>query len=249
MKRLKRLGRSPRLLAAAGEILALYLKLCERTSRLVDGSDGFRERVAAESLSPFICVSWHGEHFLSHIVREPREDVRALISRHGDGQINAVAASRLGLGLVRGSGGQGAKIRKRGGAAALRALLTALEDGASIFQTADVPKVGKRVGEGTIALARLSGRPVIPFAVVSRRHVRLDTWDKAAIPLPFSRLVFLPAEPIFVPADADADALEQMRLEVEHRLNDVHKRAYALAKVSSNRLPRSFAAPSTPTAN
>ena len=229
MSLLKRLGRAPFLRAAAGEGLALYLRLVERTSRFVDASGDYRTRMKAEGVAPFIAVSWHGEHFLSHIMLEPGEDVRALVSRHGDGEINAVAVRRLGLGLVRGSGGSVAKIRKRGGVGALRALLKTLEDGASVFMTADVPKIAKRVGEGTVTLARLSGRPVIPFAVVSRRHVRLNSWDRAAIGLPFSRLVFLPGAPIFVPSDADAATREHLRQTIEDSLNDVHSRAYALA--------------------
>ncbi len=234
MSWLKRLGRSPRVLRWAGEALAGYLRLIARTSAYVDGSRrdgsaGFHARVMAEDLAPYIAVTWHGEHFLNHIPRQPGEDFRVLVSRHGDGEINAVAARRLGLGLVRGSGGSAAKMKKRGGVEALRALLRALGEGASIAMTADVPKVAKRVGEGTVTLARLSGRPVVPFAVVSRRHIRLRSWDRAAIGLPFSRLVFLPADPVFVPRDADAAERERLRNVIEDRLNAVHEDAYLMA--------------------
>ena len=230
MSLLKRFGRSPRVLALAGETLAGYLRLVERTSRLVDGSPDFRARVEAEGLSPFIAVTWHGEHFLGHIARAPGEDMRVLVSRHGDGEINAVAMRRLGLGLVRGSGGSGAKIRKRGGISALRALLRALEEGACVVFTADVPKIARRVGEGTVTLARLSGRPVLPFAVVSRRHVRLGSWDRAALVLPFSTLAFVVGDPIGVPADAGAVEQARLRDVIEASLNDVHSRAYALVR-------------------
>lgn len=242
MSWLKRLGRSPRVLALAGEALAFYLRLVERTSAYVDGSKvgggaGFHARVGAEGLAPYIAVTWHGEHFLNHIPKQDDEDFRVLVSRHGDGEINAVAARRLGLGLVRGSGGSAAKMKKRGGVQALRALLRALEEGASIAMTADVPKVAKRVGEGTVTLARLSGRPIVPFAVVSRRHIRLNSWDRAAIGLPFSRLVFLPAEPVFVPRDAGAEEQARLRIVIEDRLNAVHEAAYLMASTAAAPVP------------
>ena len=230
MSLLKRFGRSPCALALAGEVLAFYLRLVARTGRLVDGSPDFRRRVRAEGLSPFIAVTWHGEHFLGHLARAPGEDMRVLVSRHGDGEINAVAMRRLGLGLVRGSGGSGAKIRKRGGISALRELLRALSEGASVVFTADVPKVAKRVGEGTITLARLSGRPVLPFAVVGRRHVRLASWDRAALVLPFSRIALVVGDPVSVPRDADEAMQARLRDVIETSLNDVHSRAYALVQ-------------------
>lgn len=231
---LKRVGRSPVVLDLAGRLLAAYLRLVERTSAYVDASRGFHARVETEGWAPYIAVAWHGEHFLNHVPRRPGEDFRVLVSRHGDGEINAVAARRLGLGVVRGSGGSAAKttsakVAKRGGVPALRALLRALGEGASIAMTADVPKVPKRVGEGTVALARLSGRPVVPFAVVGRRRLRLRSWDRAAIGLPFSRLVFVAAAPVFVPADADARAREAARALIETRLDAAHAEAYRIA--------------------
>ena len=40
---------------------------------------------------------------------------KVLISRHRDGEINAVAAERLGIGTIRGSGTHGPDFAKKGG--------------------------------------------------------------------------------------------------------------------------------------
>jgi len=78
-----------------------------------------------------------------------------------------------------------------------------------------------RAGDGIIALARLSGAPVIPvsYATVFRIHAR--SWDRFLIALPFSRGVFIWGEPINVPRDADAQMIEHVRRSIEDSLNRI----------------------------
>ena len=84
------------------------------------------------------------------------------------------------------------------------------------MMTADVPPgPARRAGSGIITLARLSGRPIYPVAAASSRFKVLDTWSRLTLNLPFSRLVFVGAEPIIVPR-GDADTMERLRVELEH---------------------------------
>jgi lysophospholipid acyltransferase (LPLAT)-like uncharacterized protein len=102
---------------------------------------------------------------------------------------------------------------------------SALEKGRSIAQTADVPQLEPgRCGKGIVTLAKHSGRPILPCAVLTR-HVTLD---KTLIPLPFGRGAFIFGEPIYVPRDAGPDQIEALRQEVEASLNEVNERATAL---------------------
>ena len=80
--------------------------------------------------------------------------------------MQAAALRRLGVIPVRGSGGHAGRAQRKGGAPALRGLLRALEDGASVAMTADVAKVARVAGLGIVTLARLSGRPILPMAVM-----------------------------------------------------------------------------------
>ena len=76
-----------------------------------------------------------------------------------------------------------------------------------------------RVQPGIIALARLSGAPIMPISfAVSRRKVA-NSWDRFVIALPFGRGVYLWGAPLYVPSDADKAALEEARLILEERLN------------------------------
>ena len=75
---------------------------------------------------------------------------------------------------------------------------------------------------------RQSGRPIIPVAIVTSRFIRLNNWDRTTINLPFGRGALVGIKEINVPPDADAAAMEQLRLELEATLNEANRRAYAM---------------------
>jgi len=83
-------------------------------------------------------------------------------------------------------------------------------------------------GVGIVTLAQMSGRPIVPVAVVTSRRIDFNSWDRASIGLPFGRGAIVLGEPVHVPRDADAAALEGHRLTVERELDRIHERAYAL---------------------
>ena len=94
-----------------------------------------------------------------------------LISRHRDGEINAIVAERLGVGTIRGSGAHDGDFTRKGGVSAFKEMLDALEEGYSLALTADVPKVARVAGRGIVKLARMSGRPILPVAVATSRRI------------------------------------------------------------------------------
>jgi lysophospholipid acyltransferase (LPLAT)-like uncharacterized protein len=152
-----------------------------------------------------------------------------LVSRHRDGEMNAIAAERLGVGTIRGSGDAGGRFDLKGGVGAFQAMLTTLQEGCTVALTADVPKVARVAGVGIVKLAQLSGRPILPAAVVTSRRMVLDNWDRTSINLPFSRLAMVAGDTVTVPADADSATLESRRQSLELSLNRATARAYELA--------------------
>ena len=223
---LKRLGRSPRLQGLVGRIAVAYLRLVRATTRFVLEPPDFPARVGSQA--PIIIAMWHGQHLMIHFACPPQMRVSALISKSADGEINARILELLGVTPIRGSGGSGAKSRKRGGATALREMLRQLAEGQSIALTADVPKVSRIAGLGIVTLAQMSGRPIYPVAVVGSRRIDWNSWDHASIALPFGRGAMVVGDPILVARDADDPALESARSAVEAGLNAAHARAYAL---------------------
>jgi lysophospholipid acyltransferase (LPLAT)-like uncharacterized protein len=107
-------------------------------------------------------------------------------------------------------------------------MLRALKNGESVAFSADVPKVSRRCDAGILTLARFSGRPIVPAAVVTSRHLRFRSWDRACLGLPFGRGAIVLGEPIDVPRDCADDAFETLRRLVEAEMNRVHAQAYAL---------------------
>jgi lysophospholipid acyltransferase (LPLAT)-like uncharacterized protein len=223
---LKRIAQSQHAQKVVGTLAAEYLRLVWKTSTVVLDPPGIYERVIPEL--PVIITMWHGQHFLMPFVRR---DYRAkvLISRHRDGEMNAIAAERLGVGTIRGSGDMGRRFDRKGGVGAFKAMLDALEEGCSIALTADVPKISRVAGAGIIKLAQLSGRMIVPVAVTTSRRIELNSWDRSAVNLPFSRIGLAAGELIRVPADAEDASLESCRLALQTTLNTATERAHALA--------------------
>ena len=211
---------------AVGSLAAGFLRLVWRTSRFSFDPPDVYEIV--EPQMPAIFAFWHGQHFMTAFVKtKESQRVKVLISRHRDGEYNAIAAERLGIGTVRGSGDHGSAFHRKGGVGAFKEMVRALEQGYNVALTADVPKRSRIAGLGIIMLARESGRPIMPFAMVTSRYWRLKNWDRTTINLPFSRGALVGGEIIMVPADATPEVMEALRVRLEASLNDATVRAYA----------------------
>ncbi|MBR0829066.1 lysophospholipid acyltransferase family protein [Bradyrhizobium manausense] len=227
MKRLLRNTlRSSFVQRAVGFLAAEWLRLVWRTNKFTFDPPDIYGRV--EPRIPAIFAFWHGQHFLTPFIKN-KESYRAkvLISRHRDGEFNAIAVERLGIGTIRGSGDHGGAFHRKGGVGAFREMVQALADDYNVALTADVPKRSRVAGLGIIMLARESGRPIMPFAMATSRYIRLKNWDRTTINLPFGRGALVGIKEINVPPDADAATMEALRLELEETLNEATRRAYA----------------------
>jgi lysophospholipid acyltransferase (LPLAT)-like uncharacterized protein len=212
---------------ALGLVLAGYLRLVQRLNSFVVEPSHLESCLGVHH--PAVVAMWHGQHIMLPFARAPQMDkVRAMVSRHGDADLQAVALRRLGVLPVRGSGAKGDRVREKGGARALIALRKELEMGATVAMTADVPKIARIAGLGIVTLGRISGRPIVPIAVVTSRRIDFKSWDRASLGLPFGRGAIVIGEPIRVAADANAEAMETARLAVQDGLDAAHARAYAL---------------------
>ncbi|TXM71089.1 lysophospholipid acyltransferase family protein [Methylobacterium sp. WL69] len=229
MSVLKRIGRAPAVQQALGRVAGAYLRLVRATNRFtVEPAD---PDPWLDDLGPFIAGMWHGQHTMISFMRRPHDRIATIISRSADGNINTIALERMGVRVIRASGARGRAVRDvkaKGGAEGLRAMLRALKNGESVAFSADVPKVSRRCDAGILTLARFSGRPIVPVAVVTSRHLRLNSWDRACFGLPFGRGAMVFGTPIRVPRDAEPEAFEVLRLAVEAEMNRVHDRAYTL---------------------
>ena len=213
-----------------GFLAAEWLRLVWLTNRFTfdpGGKDALYERIEAQL--PAIFAFWHGQHFLTPFIKTKKtHKAKVLISLHRDGEYNAIAAERLGIGTIRGSGDHGSAFHRKGGIGAFKEMVRALDENYNVALTADVPKRSRVAGLGIIMLARESGRPIMPFAMATSRYVQLRNWDRTTINLPFGRGAVVGVEEVYVPPDADEAKMEELRLKLESILNEVTRRAYAM---------------------
>ena len=221
--RLRNLTRTGWFQRAAGFTAAEFLRLVWLTNRFKLDPPELYQR--AEPDMPLIVAFWHGQHFMMPFLRRNYR-ASVLISRHHDGEINAIAAERLKVGTLRGSGSHGNDFHRKGGVGAFKGMLRALEDGINVALTADVPKVARQAGLGIIMLARESGRPILPVAIATSRFKRMNNWDRSVIHLPFGRGVIASGDTIHVPQDASEAEMDRLRAQLQERLNEVTRRAY-----------------------
>jgi lysophospholipid acyltransferase (LPLAT)-like uncharacterized protein len=108
----------------------------------------------------------------------------------------------------------------RRGSQALLELTTWAERGYDLAITPDGPRGPCYVvQDGVMSLAQLTGLPVVPVSYGLNWKIRVQSWDRFQIPLPFSRCEIIYSKPIRVPREASDTERESLRqqLEIEMR--------------------------------
>src|SRR5262249_44086585 len=140
-----------------------------------------------------------------------RPDIHVLISKHADGQLIAKLANHLGFGVVHGSS-------TRNGIEAVRQMLR-LGQNAHLGVTPDGPRGPRRqVQMGLIYLAAKTGLPIVPVGYAFHGAWRMNSWDRFAVPRPWSGVTCVTAEPVSVPQRVDKKQLELYRQQVQDAL-------------------------------
>jgi lysophospholipid acyltransferase (LPLAT)-like uncharacterized protein len=167
----------------------------------------------AQGGQPVIFCIWHNRLAISMVVhRRHSRKLAALVSASKDGALLAAVLGRFGVAQVRGS-------TTRRGPQALLELTTHAEMGYDLAVTPDGPR-GPRyvVQKGVIALAQVTGLPIIPVTCNTQRKMCLQSWDGFQIPLPFTRCDVILNRPVFVPRQASDAEKEQLRTQVQETL-------------------------------
>jgi len=140
-----------------------------------------------------------------------------LISSHRDGGFIADTIHLLGIETVRGSS-------TRGGARAMLKMVRAVKDeNRHLGITPDGPKGPcEQIKPGTIQLAMKTGLPVVPVCYATKRHWRINSWDRFYIPQPFTRGVFVIGDPIKISENDDMNEALQC---VQQAMNETQQKA------------------------
>ncbi len=166
---------------------------------------------------------WHGRLLMMPCLESFHQDngrkISFLVSAHRDGQIIGKAVERFGHRAILGSS-------TRRGFSAFHRMLKVQQEGYDVIVVPDGPKGPRQqVQIGIIELARLTGSPIVPLSFSASRRKIFNTWDRFLLPCPFSRGVFIWGEPVYVDPDGDRAHLEEKRLLLGQRLNELTERA------------------------
>jgi lysophospholipid acyltransferase (LPLAT)-like uncharacterized protein len=229
----KALFRNPVVQGVLAAIFAGYLKFCLRTLHWTIAGGERAEGVWDKGGGVVVCF-WH-----SRIALAPgcwpagrAQPPRVLISLSPDGQFIAAAIEKLGFPAIRGSAAKSASAAKaKGGAQAFRAALKWLKGGGGVAITPDGPRgPARQMSLGAATLAGASGAPVLLAGMACRPAIRLKSWDRGVIPVPFGRAALVWDGPHHVERAMDTGAVGQLTDAWGAALNAATDRAEALVR-------------------
>lgn len=193
------------------------IKMIGRTMRFEEVNSGIPNSFWDKG-NPAIGAFWHGRLLMMPWVYRGKR-LGFLVSSHRDGQIVGRALERFGFHPILGS-------TNKNGSSALKEMVKAIQNGSDIGIAPDGPRGPRyRAHFGVIELARRTGRPVVPLSFNASKKKVFKTWDHFLLPYPFSKGVFIWGEPIYVDSNGDRDYLEQIRVLLETRLNELTEKA------------------------
>lgn len=163
---------------------------------------------------------WHRNQCAIYGFKD-KPSVNVLVSRSKDGDVVANGIKPMGFKLVRGSKG------RKGAVEASMQMIEALKRGERAAMMVDGPRgPAGVVKDGIIKIAKLSGKPIVPVCWYSSNFnwIQLPSWDGLRMPILDVRLINLYGEPIYVPEDADEDAIELARQKLQVGLEDLDNR-------------------------
>ena len=143
-----------------------------------------------------------------------------LVSPSDDGNLVKPLLQRFGYGVIRGSS-------NKNPARAIREMVDRLRVGGRVVVTPDGPRGPRHsTNPGTAWMAKATGFPILPCGIATDRAWRLNSWDDFTIPKPRARVVVVYGELLWVPADANDEAIDAATDEMARRMRAAEVRGF-----------------------
>lgn len=162
-----------------------------------------------------ILVFWHNELLMMpFLYRKIRDKPKLFImtSEHFDGVLIEKLCKYFGLNSIKGSS-------SKGGVKVLIQAIKHIKNDDDIAITPDGPKgPAYSIADGVIAISQKTNANVVVVSVKSSRYIRLKTWDRLIIPIPFSKIAYYAFEPFKISDKIDIDdAKKQLFSKMQHK--------------------------------
>lgn len=204
----------------AARLIWIIVRSVAATIRFrLDDRSGYFSSPPNEAL---IFAVWHNRLSLSltlyeNFVRrhQPERKFACLVSASKDGGLLARIMELFRVEAVRGSS-------SKRGAQALRELVAMGELGYDIAITPDGPRGPCYVvRDGVIATAQLTGMTIVPTSYRLNWKIRLKSWDRFQIPLPFARCDITTGRVMRVPRETTEAERETLRQQLEAEMRAI----------------------------
>lgn len=172
-----------------------------------------------ENREPVILAHWHGDEYsLIHLVKKFKLATMTSTSRDGD-RVDFVIRKFGGV-TTRGSS-------TRGGISALKGLIRLSKEGRIVSIAIDGPRGPiYQPKPGVFELSRLCKAAIIPVGVAVDRAFKFEkSWNKAYLPLPFSRVYLVFDSPIPALTSEDDPKNFQLSLRLGEQMAVARRRA------------------------
>lgn len=198
---------------------AWLMRIWFATCKVVVHNEEYLARTKSPE-KPVIASFWHYTLvFVFFFVR--KYSATAMVSASGDGEYIARLANHFGFNTVRGSS-------NRRGVEALKKLIRVVRNGENAAIVADGSQGPPRVAQpGAVLLASRTGVPILPMVWSASRYFTITSWDRTAVPMPFSRIDFYYGEPIYVPGKLKGAEIEHYLVQLGKSLNEIYATAWA----------------------
>lgn len=207
-------------IAVVPRLYVAYMWLVWKTSRVEDRGFG-RFPAIRDEHDGFVGMLWHEEVFsVAYAYRTMRP--HTLASAGDAGEVIARMLKLCNFVVFRGgSSGRSSRRREDVLADMIEHMKTTSRVAYGI--TVDGSKGPLHtVKRGALVIARECRRPIVLSRTWAKRNVRLPTWDRMAIPLPFNHIRQFVRGPYFMPENADdPEVFEAFRLRMERELNEM----------------------------
>ncbi|MHB8906610.1 MAG: lysophospholipid acyltransferase family protein [Melioribacteraceae bacterium] len=169
----------------------------------------------------FVTAFWHGSMMIGWFIHR-NDNAAALVSQSKDGDVLASILEKWNYHVVRGSS-------STGGSDALTIMILLIREGYSLAITPDGPRGPiYNMKAGAVITAKKSNAPLFLIGIGIKKKIVLKSWDRFEVPIPFSKVVAVYSDPVFIDQNLSYEETNQKIIECEELLNKLHKDALSL---------------------
>lgn len=166
----------------------------------------------------FVAAFWHGSMMIGWFLHRSG-NAAALVSQSKDGDVLAAILEKWNYNVVRGSS-------STGGSDALTAMIFLMREDYSLVITPDGPRGPIcKMKAGAVITAKRSNVPFFLVGIGIKNKIILKSWDRFEVPKPFSKVVAIYSDPIFIDENLSYEETNHKILECEELLNKLQKDA------------------------